>query len=187
MKKTARKFISLVVSVLLIIPNISLLVYAADEEPAFIYVEKIAQESGLSDYRYVDENGKEIVLEGEELGCQSVSLPSRYSAVDEGYVTAPKYQNTTGVCWAFSAMSLLESDSIKKGYKTLSQVDFSEAHHAWFTGRGRAQNANDLAYGDGYDVSEPYNQGGNWRISAASLSRWTGAAKRWKENPPKRR
>ena len=176
MKKATLKFISLVLSVLLLVSIVPLSVFAAEEEPTLIYVEKTSQEGGVADYRYVDENGNEVVTESNELGCQSVSLPSKYSAVDAGYVTAPKYQNTTGVCWAFSAMSLLESDSIKKGYKTLSQADYSEAHHVWFTGRGLAQDENDLAYGDGYAIDEPYNQGGNWRISAASLARWTGAA-----------
>ncbi len=176
LKKKINRAVSLVVSVLMIFASIGMASYAAEEEPAFIYVENISRDGGIVNYRYVDENGNEVVLENDELGCQSVSLPSEYSSVDMGYVTKPKYQNTSGVCWAFSAMSLLESDSIIKGYKTYAQADFSEAHHTWFVGRGLAEDENDLAYGDGYAIDEPYNKGGNWRISAASLARWSGAA-----------
>lgn len=176
MKKTALKRMSLILSVLLLVSFAALPVYAAEKKLDRIYVENIGQANGLVSYRYVDESGKEISFENNELSCQSVSLPSSYSSVEKGYVTPPKDQGDSGVCWSFSAMSLLESDSIVKGYKTLSQADFSEAHHAWFVGRSLADDENDLAYGDGYAIDEPYNRGGNWRISAASLARWTGAA-----------
>lgn len=166
----------MILSVLLIFSYVSFSASAFDENLfSYIYVENIGDEGGVLNYRYVDENGKEIITE-EKLSCQSVSLPSSYNAVNEGLVTRPKSQGESGVCWAFSAMSLMESDSIAKGYKTFAEVDFSEAHHTWFVGRGRAENQNDLAYGDGYYIEEPYLRGGNWKISAASLARWTGTA-----------
>ena len=40
-------------------------------------------------------------------------LPSKYSSVDEGYVTPIKDQQTSGNCWAFTAISTLESCILK--------------------------------------------------------------------------
>ncbi|MBR4858967.1 MAG: hypothetical protein IKU08_07260 [Clostridia bacterium] len=150
-------------------------VNAAENTFSYIYVENTGNDGGVISYRYIDENGNEIVPQ-QRLTRQRALLPSSYNAVDEGLVTRVKSQGESGVCWAFSAMSLMESDSIAKGYKTLADADFSEAHHTWFTGRGRAESESDLAYGDGYYVEEPYLRGGNWKMSAASLARWTGVA-----------
>jgi len=174
-KKILRKLTAMLLSVLLLFSYVVLSVAAAENTFSYIYVENTGSEGGVISYRYTDENGNEIIPE-ERLSCQSASLPSSYNAVSEGLVTRVKSQGESGVCWAFSAMSLMESDSIAKGYKTLKTADFSEAHHTWFTGRGRAENENDLAYGDGYYIEEPYLRGGNWKISAASLARWMGAA-----------
>ncbi len=176
MKKAAQRFMSLILSVMLMLSFAALPAYSAKDMFTYIYVENTEQEGGLINYRYVDENGNEVVFENNELGCQSSSLPAAYSAVDKGYVTRVKSQGDSGVCWSFSAMSLLESDSIIKGYESASSADFSEAHHVWFASRGRAEDENDLAYGDGYYFDEPYLRGGNWKISAASLARWSGAA-----------
>ena len=40
-------------------------------------------------------------------------LPSRYSSVDEGFVTPVKDQQTSGNCWAFTAIATLESCILK--------------------------------------------------------------------------
>ncbi len=175
MKKAVGKLTAMLISALLMFSCVSFSVNASENKFSYISVENTSSEGGVVNYRYTDESGNEIIPE-ERLVCQSVSLPSYYNAADEGFVTRPKSQGVSGVCWAFSAMSLMESDSIVKGYKTLETADFSEAHHAWFTGRGRAESENDLTGGEGYYVDEPYLKGGNWKISAASLARWTGAA-----------
>lgn len=176
MKKILRKLTAMLLSALLIFSCVSFSVSASYEnEFSYIYVENTGSDGDVIAYRYIDENGNEVVPE-ESFTRRRAILPSSYNAVNSGFVTRVKSQGESGVCWAFAAMSLMESDSIAKGYKTLSQADFSEAHHTWFAGMGRAENKNDLAYGDGYYVEEPYLRGGNWKISAASLARWTGAA-----------
>ncbi len=176
MKKTLRKIASVLLASTLCFLTVYFPAYSAEIEPDLIYVENISNENGVIDYRYVDKDGNEVKSAGNSLGTQAVTLPSKYNAAESGHVSSIKDQGNAGACWAFSAMSLLESDSIVKGYKTKEEADFSEAHHLWFVCRGRAESEDDLAYGDGYAIEDPLDRGGSWRISAASLSRWSGAA-----------
>ena len=61
------------------------------------------------------------------------SLPTKYSSVENGYVTSVKDQGVSNICWAFSAMSVLESYLIKNNFGT---YDFSEEHlDLWATTR----------------------------------------------------
>lgn len=53
------------------------------------------------------------------------SLPSYYSLIDDGYVTAVKDQQTSGNCWAFTAIATLESCILKASGDNL---DLSEEH-----------------------------------------------------------
>ena len=48
-----------------------------------------------------------------------------YNAGDDGYITIPKDQGNTGVCWAFSAAGAIEANAKKRG---LGTYDFSESH-----------------------------------------------------------
>lgn len=135
-------------------------------------------EYGAIKYRYINESGEEVFPE-KGLTTQSTEseLPAEYNAVEKGYITAPKNQGESGNCWAFSSMSMLESDSIVKGYATPETADFSEAHMVWFTARGRVEDPTDLTYGDGYMEEEPFRMGGGARKAAATLIRWSGIAK----------
>lgn len=104
------------------------------------------------------------------------SIPSSYDSRNNGYITSVKQQGVSGNCWAFSTLSMLETDAIIKGFDDIGSADYSEAHFSWFTSRSLTDNADDPTYGDGYISDEPYLSGGNWIIAAGSLSRWTGAA-----------
>ncbi len=77
-------------------------------------------------------------------------LPAKYSSVDKGYVTPVKNQGSHNICWAFSAMAVLETSLIKNNFGT---YDLSEEHlDSWATTRenntGWIRNLNDGAYSD---------------------------------------
>lgn len=55
----------------------------------------------------------------------SATMQNKYNAYDEGYITSIKNQYSLGTCWAFSAISAVESNALKNG---LESYDFSEAH-----------------------------------------------------------
>lgn len=178
MKKTFRKATSIILAATVGILSFSAAIPAyAAEEHLEIHVETdSASEYGYQNYRYVDENGNEVVFESEEKLFTQSTLPSAYDSRDYGYVTDVKYQGNGGNCWAYSSISMLETSSIINGYDTAETADYSEAHLTWFAGKGLAQDTNDLAYGDGYELEEPFYYGGNWRRAAATLARWSGVA-----------
>ena len=65
---------------------------------------------------------------------------TRYNANDEGYVTPSKNQHENNACWAFTASSLIETQSIYYKALTKSQADFSEAHIFYNTARNSFEN-----------------------------------------------
>ena len=63
-------------------------------------------------------NGNYTMYKGEVNPISS--LPSRYSLIDDGYVTSVKDQQTSGNCWAFTALAALESCILKATGETLN-------------------------------------------------------------------
>lgn len=178
MKKTFKKLTSVILAATVgVLSSVSVIPVDAAEEHLLLNVETDSvSEYGYQNYRYVDENGSEVIFEnGEKLFTQS-ALPSEYDSRDYGYVTDVKYQGGGGNCWAYSSLSALETNSIIKGFENNGTADYSEAHLTWFTGRGLAQDTDDLAYGDGYNIEEPFYYGGNWKRAAGTLARWSGVA-----------
>ena len=55
----------------------------------------------------------------------ATATDSKYSSVTSGFVTTPKHQYSIGACWAFSAISLVETNALKN---KLGTYDLSEAH-----------------------------------------------------------
>lgn len=54
------------------------------------------------------------------------SYPEYYNLNDEGYSNAPDDQSSLGICWAFAAMSSLESNMLKTGLSNISNpIKFS--------------------------------------------------------------
>ena len=81
-------------------------------------------------YRYTkdSETGTRSFHEDHGIGF---TLPSAYSAVEDGLVTSIKNQGRTGMCWAFALIGSMESNAIKRGLTDLgTSLDLSEAHLA---------------------------------------------------------
>lgn len=155
---------------------------AAPQEEAelgFMQTEYIQQgEFGYVGYEYVMPDGSVYDPADEMLFCSSVNttLPATYDSREYGIITEPKSQGISGSCWAFAAISALETDSIKKGLTEAENTDFSEAHLAWFAGKSLTANEADPTSGDGIDIASPYKKGGNWKIASAVLARHSGLA-----------
>ncbi|WP_298501046.1 C1 family peptidase [uncultured Methanobrevibacter sp.] len=93
-------------------------------------------------------------------------LPSKFSLVDEGYVTVAKDQKNGGNCWAFAPVTALESCILKISNVT---YDFSEENiknlMALYSNYGWDHN---------YGVTLDTNNGGFDMMSWAYLSSWLG-------------
>ena len=105
-------------------------------------------------------------------------LPASYDSRAQGLVTSVKDQDTAGICWAFSAVSAMETDAIRQGLADVNTVDWSEAHLAWFAANSRTTDKNDPTYGDGTKSTfrQIYNEGGNAYMAVAALARGTSMA-----------
>ncbi len=118
--------------------------------------------------------GEDIRFPSSGSRSRTAILPAKYDLRDYGYVSSVKNQDPYGTCWAFAAMSSMESTFIKN---TGEINDFSEAHLAYFA---YVDYASDLpAFTTGNDpefgMDPIFDQGGNIWKSTAILSRWTGA------------
>ena len=94
------------------------------------------------------------------------NFPSQYDLRDYGYVSPVKDQGNTGNCWAFAAMSALESYLLKfenTAYNLSSYWDLSE---------NNLKNVMSSIGRNGTDF--PVNDGGTIFMALAYLLRWSG-------------
>lgn len=67
------------------------------------------------------------------------SYPEYYNLNDYGYSTTPDDQSSLGICWAFAAMSSLESNMLKTGLSNITnpikfsvrQLDYASVHSSY--------------------------------------------------------
>lgn len=135
--------------------------------------------------RFTENNGHMEITDDSNIKTDKIQMPelhrgthsSRYSLADYGIDTSVKNQNPYGTCWAFSALSSLETNIIKKG-NAFNNIDLSEKHLVWFTFNGE-DNSSDMslfAGQDSYKTSfDPFEYGGNPFIAASTLMRRYGA------------
>lgn len=106
-------------------------------------------------------------------------LPAVYNAVPYSvqYMTSVKNQESTSICWTFSAMAALESNLIKNNLAS-SYTDLSEVHLAYSTFYGTNSDSNDDTAKESYSVVRGTwtSVGGNRSLTTGTLSRWYGAA-----------
>ena len=89
------------------------------------------------------------------------SLPSRYSLIDEGYGTSVKDQQSSGNCWAFAAIAVLESCILKANGS--QSVDLSEENMK-----------NIIALYSDYGWNMDTNEGGYDNMPWGYLASWLG-------------
>ena len=88
------------------------------------------------------------------------SIPARYSLIDEGYVTSVKDQQTSGNCWAFTSITVLESCILKA---TGEKLDLSEENMK-----------NIMSFYSTYGWSMENNVGGYDKMGVGYLTSWLG-------------
>ncbi len=154
-----------------------------DDTPEMLYMSYgETSEYGYIPAMLVDADGNEVDLGGfysidmVRRGAKAnANLPKAYDSRSNSVITTAKDQGNSSCCWAFSIMSVLESDSIMQDIAD-ENADFSEAHTAWFAKTFTTDETSPL-YGDTDLYRNPYTEGGNWRIALYALSNWSGIAK----------
>ena len=180
MKKLIKRVLCFASAAIVMAGTPALSAFAKEEKAEFELMQVVYSEPseyGYTGYEYVTP-GNEDIFESEMLFCASVdsSLPSSFDARELGVITETKSQGITNNCWAFSAISALETDAIMNGLTELENTDFAEAHLSWFSGRSLTSNESDLTNGDGVHKASPYYEGGNQKLATATLARHSGLA-----------
>ena len=127
------------------------------------------------------------------------TFPEKFDLRERGTVTSVKDQHPWGTCWSFSTMAASETSLLNSlGLTAYSyrkkfgeDMDLSEKHLAWFTAKplpglsdypdgeypyDESQAGEGLFYLEGENMS-PYDSGGNYFLSATSLSGGIGILK----------
>lgn len=114
------------------------------------------------------------------------AFPTKYILSEVGKSTTVKNQNPWGSCWAFGALSSLESSQLTDNVNSAEEVDpdYSERQLAWFAYEPQtedsikisAANSNQAGEGASYTGTGRLDRGGNMPQAAALLSTWQGAA-----------
>ena len=127
------------------------------------------------------------------------TFPEKFDLRDRGTVTPVKNQTPFGTCWSFATIAVSETSILNSLGLTYDQyrekygedMDLSEKHLAWFTAHALPElNAypegeypfDEAQAGEGLHVFEgesrsPFDFGGNYSFSAASLASGVGILK----------
>ncbi|MBP9989769.1 MAG: leucine-rich repeat protein, partial [Ruminococcus sp.] len=174
-----KKTLSIILSIILIFSaSATALAASADNQPTLITQEEYKDKFGAVHYRYVDENGNPVDFEpSSSYVSTNATLPSSYDARDYNKITSVKNQNPFGTCWAHAFCAAAESSLITQGYATKDNIDLSEAHLSWFTFNSAVSGSSNPVELDNIASDDPFDNGGNSVMAAATVARWSGLAK----------
>lgn len=135
-----------------------------------------AKEESTNTYQVVDYQAPSPTQNQDVPFVQNQSLPTRYDAREEGIITPVKDQGEFGICWAYSMISIAETQLIKSGYAN-SLINLSELQLAY----GFYHRQNDplgLSEGDyikvhGDDPNAYLSLGGNHFMAAFYMNQWS--------------
>lgn len=172
-----KKGISMVLTAVILFSCCSPLTAFADEKPIIpLETINLADNEGRLDLGLIDEAIPYTPGAGLVTAAFGDDLPSAYDSRDRGCITSVKNQGVSSDCWAFSAISAMETDSILKGYTAAGETDFSESHLAWFGHNTASADANDHNKNEGAAKDNPHDIGGNWSLVSGTLAKWGGVA-----------
>ena len=182
MNKNLKRFIAVLMSLLVCCAVLPAFSYAADEEPKLITkVVDGVSEYGLEICHYEDSDGNIVELPEKQFvrdvtgtrTRRSGSLPSSYNSNTMGYITPVKSQGNMGNCWSFASIGCMEAYAVKHMSAPVNSTDYSEAHLTWYAS-SISQDSNDPMKGDGLGYTNPYVYGGNALMAALCFARGSG-------------
>ncbi len=171
-----KKTVCALLAVLLFLPTVSV------SSSAKSGVKKTVKVYDNMSYHFADLNGGrvDIPISSSKPGRKTASknsLPDSFDSRDYGCITPVKDQGNTGLCWAMAAVGALEADCVKKGFTTLENTDFSEAHLAW---AAYTQSGIDIDVNSGESVkitdNDPFDSGGFDDYAVGALVKGCGIA-----------
>ncbi len=167
MKKNLRKFLSLLLAVMLAVCMVPNVFADAEEDRALNYHEVDFSVGVPTNHTIVDNTG------GEENDPVGMLLP-QYSSVEAGIITPVKNQGSDGTCWAFSATASCETAYNKNNegvtdFSTIQLVNFF--YNQKIDPLGNASGDSTSIIG-----STKLQRGGNHAFTMWGLASWTNGA-----------
>ena len=193
-KKRIRSILAVVMSVTMLLgtlPFLSNAMVPTDPDSGIIKHHVIPGDN-VSEYGYVemitvDDDGNRVERvaavadRGLAMGGNATSFPSSYNslgvtnAAGGNIITSVKDQIESSNCWAFAAVAAAETAYMRN--HAVDDVDFSEAHLAYFAWNSKTSDTSDPTYQDGAYEADPYNKGGNIYFTSGAFARWVGPEK----------
>lgn len=121
--------------------------FVYNEKGGYVSVAALAQLFGY-EYKW-DYSTNQAFITGD---ASETKLPSRYNYEEEGRISTVKNQGHFGTCWAFAALTALESSLLPE-----EVFDFSEDH---------------MTMNNSYNLSQ--EEGGDYQMAIAYLTAWQG-------------